>query len=186
MREVDSESGEKAFRIQQEFQVLIGLKIGKCSNIFATRLFHFCAVGSQAEPLNELYVLAVECPWRIEKANQILVGSEDYSVKATDNDDPTWEPGTQVGHLQDQKLRELLGEFKNGEISNARNEFIVESIEGDALGGFRLGLSGAFVLSVFPSSGKEMEWMLRRPPRSYLALMNGVLNGTLVTDSAFR
>jgi hypothetical protein len=179
MQIVDTQCESKTVRIRQAFQILIGLKLGKSSNIFATRLFHFYAIAPQNEHLNELYVLVVECPWRIERANQIFVGSEDYSLPATDNDDPGWQSGTQSGHLQDQKLRELMGELEHGEIFNTGDDFVVKSVEADALGGFRIGFSGAYILSVFPSSGIEMEWMLRRPPDNYLALMNGHLHGTL-------
>jgi len=99
-------------RIQERLTGLIGLRLFKSWNIFATRVFYFARPG--VLPLQEEYRLAIECPWRIEGDDQIEVGSEDYCMPASDNLDPEWDPNSQVGNLQDEKLQKLFGETKQG------------------------------------------------------------------------
>lgn len=176
VQQINKNYGGKASKIRHEFAPLVGLTLYKCSSIYATRSFHFSRGQAEGKEYGDVYVLVVECPWRIETEGQILVGCEDYNIKADDNDDPLWETGMQTGHLQDQKLLELMGEFVHGDIFNTSSNFVVESVEADSVGGFSIIFSGAYCLSVFPASNKEMEWMLRRPPHEYLALMNGELS----------
>ena len=82
------------------------------------------------------------------------------------------------GHLQDKKLRELLGEVKAGDIVNAGSGLVVESVEADRYGGLRIGLTERLCLSVFPASNTQMEWILIRPGGGGLVLMKGLLNRT--------
>ena len=166
--------------IEGALKGLIGLKLFKSWNVFATRMFYFVGPGFENTTDDGDYRLTLECPWRIEQADRILVGNEDYGLRSDSNSDPTWDPGeAQWGHRQDQRLEEILGESKNGAIFNTGTQLVVESVTCDALGGFQLHLSGDFMLSVFPASAATMEWMLSSRTRGNLALMNGELSQRL-------
>jgi len=169
---------EKMSEIEGMLKELVGLQLFKSWNIFGTRMFYFAALGFENKADDGDYRITLECPWRIEQHDRIVVGSEDYGLRATGNSDPAWNPtDMQWGHLQDQKLEEILGESKNGAIFNTRSELVVESVKADSLGGFQLRLSGGYALSVFPASVVEMEWLLSRRAGGHLALANGSISG---------
>jgi hypothetical protein len=173
-------STSKTAIVQAKFRGLVGLQLFKSWNVFATRLFYFAFPGSVTRGDDGEFVLSLECPWRIEKLDQILVGSEDYGTRARSNSDEAWKPDMQWGHPQDEKLKELLGKEEKGEILSTRSDLIVESVEVDAVGAFRLQLSGGYNLATFPSTGDEMEWLLKQRNGRYLILMNGNLHGSLL------
>jgi hypothetical protein len=180
MKPDSSVSSSKTAIIQSRFAGLVGLQLFKAWNVFATRMFYFATRSAEARGNDGEYVLTLECPWRIEEADHILVGSEDYGVRAGGNTDEAWEPDMQWGQLQDQKLRELLGKEEDGAIVSTRSDLIVESVEPDSGGGFRLHLSGAYTLAVFPTTDSDMEWLLRQRGGGYLILMNGDVQGSLI------
>lgn len=98
--------------------------------------------------------LTVECPWRLELDDSILVGSEDYGTKADSNLDPDWDPTEiQSGHRQDEILARILGTEQNGTIVNTGNGFLVHATEADQFGGVTISLSGGYRLSLFPAGG---------------------------------
>lgn len=105
---------------------------------------------------------------------RILVGSEDYYAAAGGNTDPAWEPGMPTGHLQDQKLTELFGEIRDGEVINTGPALVVHSVEADRYGGFQIHLSGECSIAVLPCSCNQMEWILMFPAGGSLMLINGV------------
>jgi hypothetical protein len=165
---------DKAETIHESFSVLVGLKLVRSQSFFATRHFYF---GQDVDPSAALYTLGVECSWRIRRGDTIIVGSEDYSERGDDNTDESWNVDMPIGHLQDEQLVDLMGgELKAGSVINTGADLIVEFVEADKQGGFRLGLSEAYVLEVFPASVRQMEWVLSPPDGGGLILMNGVLN----------
>src|SRR5437868_14384786 len=105
---------DKAKEIRESLSVLIGLRLARSVNWCATRNFYFGRADTQIE--DALYTVSLDCPWRIQRDDVILVGSEDYSERAEDNTDESWEAGMPTGHLQNQKLAELFGELKGGSI----------------------------------------------------------------------
>jgi hypothetical protein len=167
---------EKPAKIEAALGELIKLKLFKSWNVFGTRMFYFGPVGQDAAE-DGAFRLTLDCPWRIEQYSRILVGYQDYGLKASDNSDPNWNPqDDQLGHLQDQKLKEILGATEGGYIFNVRNILVVESVRADAVGGFQIGLSGGYALSVFPLGVDEVEWLLSRPTGGNLALQGNVLS----------
>jgi len=160
---------------QDNLGKLLGQKLLRSRNFCATRHFYFGEPGSEVDADEPHYTLGLECPWRIQTDDLIVVGSEDYYERAENNTDQSWEPGMPSGHLQDQKLAELLGELRDGDAVNTRSKFIVESVEVDRYGGFRLGLTGGYIMQVFPSSKKRMEWIFTLPSGGSVMLMNGTL-----------
>lgn len=170
---------QKAIEIERALKALIDLHLFKSWNILATRIFYF-AVPGQDPTEDGQYRLTLECPWRIERENSILVGAEDYWLKAEGNSDPHWSPTEmQWGHLDDQKLKKIMGQERNGSLFNPQADLIVESVRADDLGGFQLSFSGGYILSVFPASDAELEWLFSRGVGGTLALMEGVLSGSL-------
>ena len=168
---------ETKFTIEDSLKELIGLQLFKSWNIFGTRMFYFAAPNSK--PLDDGdYRLTLECPWRIEAGNRILVGWEDYGTRADDNSDPNWNRvEDQWGHRQDERLEAIFGETKNGVIHNKGDALVVEHATADGLGGFQLHLSGGYLLAVFPTSEADMEWLLSGRNGRHLSLMNGKLSG---------
>lgn len=159
--------------IEDALNELIGLQLFKSWNIFGTRMFYFAAPNSK--PLDDGdYRLTLECPWRIEAGNRILVGWEDYGIRADDNSDPNWNRvEDQWGHRQDQKLEAVLGMTASGAIHNTGPDLIVKGATADSLGGFQLHLSGGFLLAVFPTSEADMAWLLSGRTGRRISLMNG-------------
>lgn len=164
---------DKAEQISHGLAALLGLRMLRCRNVYATRIFFFGQSNEQVD--SALYTLGLECPWRVEKHDMIMAGSEDYNEKAQDNTDESWEAGMPSGHLQDQGLLEVLGESKDGYIVNTGTGLVVESVEGDRFGGIRIVMSGSCLLEVFPASRDQMEWIFSPPTGGSLILMNGVL-----------
>jgi hypothetical protein len=165
--------GNKAEEIRHGLAALVGQRLLRSRNLFATRMFLFGQSSLQVD--SALYTLGLECPWRVEKHDVILAGAEDYYEKAEANTDESWEAGMPSGHLQDQGLVELLGELREGYIINTGAGLVVESVEGDRFGGFRIGMSESCVLEVFPASRNQMEWIFSPPIGGSLILMNGAL-----------
>lgn len=168
---------ENAGTIRKHLSSLVGQRLVRSRNFCATRHFYF---GQENLDAAFLYTLGVDCPWRIRRHDTIVAGAADYYVRAEDNLAESWEVGTATGHLQNQKLAELLGELKGDLILNTGADLVVRSVEADGCGGFRIDMAGDCVLEVFPSSRSQMEWifMLPLPRRRAWVFMNGVLNRT--------
>lgn len=170
----------KAATVRKIFSDLTGLELLGSTSVFATRTFAF---GHKLQPpqQNAVFTLVVECPWRIESGDEILTGFDDYRIPAAGNLDPSWDPNSQTGSLQEQRLTEWLGaDRQDGKSSAFDRSIVVNDIEADEFGGLRIILSGACCLSVFPASAGEMEWMLRKVDQGYVLLMKGQLAGTLL------
>jgi hypothetical protein len=164
-------------KIEEALRPLIGLQLFKAWNIFATRLLYFATPGEHPTSEDGDYRITLECPWRIEQEGCIIVGSEDYGLRASTNLDPAWDPTEmQWGHRQDEKLVDLLGESRNGVIFNTGIKLVVESLEGDAFGGFRLYLSGGYTLGAFPTTDGALEWLLSPRQGASISWTNGNLS----------
>lgn len=177
-------AAERAANMERALNEIKGLQLIKSWNVFATRMFYFAAPGTENREGDGDYRLTLECPWRIERPDGSLIGSEDYGIPADDNADPNWDPNSQKGSLQDQQLAKLLGKTKTGEIINTRPDLIVQSIEIDSLGGFRLSLSGGYALALFPATDAEMQWSLSRTAGGYSTLMNGEFSEGVISRSS--
>ncbi|MGA9669977.1 MAG: hypothetical protein WBQ94_12265 [Terracidiphilus sp.] len=157
---------------------IVGLMMLGSRSFCATRHFYFGSDTLQFGLNRSHYTLGLECPWRIRKSSLIMVGSDDYSEKAEGNDDPAWEPGMHSGHLQDQRLAELLGELREGSIVTTHSGFTVRRVELGACGDIQIELEPGWVLEVFPDGSKSMQWIFKSPDQPSIVLMNGVLNRT--------
>jgi hypothetical protein len=170
--------------IERAFTALAGYQLFKSWNVFATRFFYFSREAPCKTDKGD-YRLTIESPWRIEHSNSLFVGSADYGVRANSNSDPTWNPTeTQVGHLQDEQLAKMFGEERNGSIYNTGQHLRVIGVKADNLGGFRMSLSGDFTLEVFPTSSRELDWLLSRTGGGNVALNAARLTGSLLDGGA--
>lgn len=159
-------------------QRVVGLQLRSSRNFFATRHFYFGKVSQSGPSDRGCFTFGVECPWHLRKPGAVLVGFEDYYEQAEGDADLSRKPGDPSGGVQDQLLAELLGELRNGEITNTGPGFIVEAIELQAWGGIRISLSQRHVLEIFPASAGAMEWIFMQPGKASLVFMNGVINRT--------
>jgi hypothetical protein len=168
-------SGEKVMNteITDVLKRLVGQHLLKSRNFCATRYFYFGDRSAVPEGDERVYSLGLECPWRVQTSGRILVGSEDYYERAESNTDPSWEPGEPGGDLQSEKLAELLGELKDGDVVTTKPGFTVDSAEVDAHGGVLLRFVGNLSLCAFPCSVGEMEWHLILPERGSIMLIKG-------------
>ena len=168
-------SDNAAEDIRSTLRGIVGLRLVGSRNFCATRHFYFGNAAPRAG-VDHSHYLGVECPWRIRRLGLIVVGSDDYYAKAEANDDPSWEPGMPGGHLQDERLAESLGEFKEGEIITTHPGLTVKDVELDGCGDIRIELEANWVLEVFPDGAKRMQWIFTSPDRPSLILMDGVVN----------
>jgi hypothetical protein len=101
------------------------------------------------------YELQIECPWRLTSPEGIVVGAEDRQRPATGSAQE-WDR-EEAESLCDAKLRGFMNR-------TTEEERVVEKIEGDVAGGFRLVLKNGCALEVFPcdSSGREGWRIVRR------------------------
>ncbi len=79
----------------------------------------------------------------------------------------------------DEKLASLMGELRNAAVFETRGDLVVESVEVDAVGGFRLSLSGGTVFAVFPASEVQTDWLLARRGGESLGLISGRPEGVM-------
>jgi len=114
----------------------------------------------------------------MRKAGLIIVGYDDYRERAEGNDDPDWEPNMLGGHLQDQKLVELLGEQREKGIATTHPGFTVTGVKLDECGDIQIKFESNCVLEVFPDGSKSMQWGFKSPDQPSFVLMNGVVNKT--------
>jgi hypothetical protein len=159
---------------QEDLQRLIGQTLLKSRNFCGTRHFYFGESSLKPDTDRPCYTLGLECPWRIQTRERIVVGSEDYDPPPEGKANPTAEPATMSILLQDQRLAELLGELRDGDVTNTGHELTVDSVEADRYGGFQVGMTGGYSLAVFPCSREQMEWILILPGGGSLMLINGV------------
>jgi hypothetical protein len=132
--------------IRRELRRLLGQKLQRSRKFFATRHFYFAEPGRVVGGGGSHFTLGLECAWRIQTREQIIVGSEDYYEPADQNTDPNWDPEMPGGHLQDQKLVELMGELADGDIINRGRDLVVTSVDADVYGGLEIGLTGGYSL----------------------------------------
>lgn len=128
-------------------------------------MLHFGNLRHTDRGLVGRYALHIQCPWRIEGGNQIVVGSSDYYSRADDNLDASWEPGTVTGHLQNQILGTLFEgiDVDGRSYINQTAHFEVTKVSSDCFGGAMVFFTGGYVLVLFPSGSRGEAWRLFEP-----------------------
>ena len=105
------------------------------------------------------YSLHIQCPWRIVGPEGIIVGSEDRNYPEDEESD--WSEFDPDGPTRSEAR--ISGWLEQHEES----PLVVDSVEANHVGGFKLFLSKGFVLEVFPAHSLRGEtcdyWRLIRP-----------------------
>lgn len=106
------------------------------------------------------FSLHIQCSWRISDSGNIIVASKDRFYRAGDN------PYSNLEEFEwdvqgANRCDELVSQLTQKQIFNL---MIVSSIEGDNLGGLKLGFRNGYQLEVFPDISFEAEcWRFFRP-----------------------
>jgi hypothetical protein len=155
--------------IRNALDPLVGLRLAAATTTGNLRSFCFGALrrDSDGQLIGDFvdFALRVSWPWRIEGAGMIVVGSGDYHDRASDNEDPKWPPGKPWGTRQSELIEILLGgnDPETHVIVDTTDRLVVEAITPDRIGGASLFLSGGFKLVAFPSSTRDIDWILDPP-----------------------
>ena len=156
-----------ADEVKLELQPLIGLKLSRTALAADMRTLQFgnTEVRIGGGVVGE-YALHLQCPWRLDCDTGAITGSDDlfepYEKSEQRDESFDYEKG---GSLQERLLRDLLKGYdtNTGQIVNTTNLLTVESVQSDVAGGFSLGLSGGYRLSVFAHGTRREAWRLFRP-----------------------
>jgi len=129
-------------KIQQSLQQLIGYKFTRTRRTGAIECLHFSIEKQTGE-----FGIHLQCPWRITKDNAILVGYNDLTEQPdeTAEFDDNFDWDEQMGNLRDVKMANFLNSGK----------YIVELVEADNLGGFKLAFNDNIELTVFPTMSSK-------------------------------
>jgi len=169
----------KAKEAEDVLKGIVGLRLyGSSAPVCGTRFFYFGSSTSQVGQDGTHYRLGLECPWRMRKAGLIIVGNDDRNERDEGNDDPDWEPTMPGGDLQRQKLVELLGECRKGDIATTHPGFTVTNVKLGECGDIEIEFESNCILEVFPDGSKSMQWTIKSPDQPSFVLMNGVVNKT--------
>jgi hypothetical protein len=143
---------------------LTGLQLSVARRAADMRVFHFGRVRVTEGGSVGDFALHIQCPWRINRRDEILTGRSDLwqPVDADgDVDWDNWDYDTD-GNLQDHKLATLLAGYDSRTRSsvNTTDLLMVEGIDADDHGGVTISLSGGYQLVIFPSGSTGEDWRL--------------------------
>jgi hypothetical protein len=149
--------------IERATTVLIGKVLLQCNRAADLAAFHFAIrpkVQSRGSDLGEVgeYSLHVQCPWRITRADQVVVGSSDlyYRAKvdpANSLEDFDWD---REPNRRDELLRDMFEKAEDG--------FLVQELNVGEAGSLHIVMAGGLSLDVFPNDSVGGEhWRLFNP-----------------------
>lgn len=156
-----------AAEVKEALGALIGLRLSlsaySCLQVFGFGQTQPRDGGTIAE-----YSLHVQCPWRLVRESRLICGSFDRFLRedGTYSDDDGWDPLD--GSLLDVILMRLFQNVRTMRtrmpLENKTGDLVVtDVVEVDDFGGFTLGLSPDYALSVFPSGSTGEYWRLFKP-----------------------
>lgn len=151
--------------IERALQVLIGLPLTDAGRTLGLEWFQFGALRDVEGRLSRqkkvgAFALHVQVTWRITGPMGIVVAWNDRYFAA--GEDPyldygsfDWEsPGA---NRCDERINEFF-------VERAQTPLVVESVQGDSVGGFRLTLTDGYALEAFPDTSLKGEyWRLLQP-----------------------
>ncbi len=151
--------------ISRALRPLIGLKLSVARNAGNMKVLHFGDLRRTDRGLLGKYALHINCPWRMEHDGRIVTGSADFYIRADDNEDEEWEPGTVTGHLQNQILAELFQGYdaETRSYTNQTDHFWVTDVSSDRVGGVQIRFTGNYQIMLFPCASRGEEWRLLEP-----------------------
>lgn len=150
--------------IERALQVLVGLPLTGAGRTAGLAWFQFGvlrdAEGRFGHKKVGAFALHVQVTWRIIGPTGIVVAWNDRFFAAgedpyLDYDNFDWEPPG--ANRCDERMNQFFA-------ARAQTPVVVESVAGDAVGGFRLMLTDGFALEAFPDTSLEGEnWRLFQP-----------------------
>lgn len=165
--------------IEKVLSALLGLKLSIIRRAATMRNFHFGEIKITEKGSIGDFALHVQCPWRFEKQEQLIAGSGDIWTPKDSNDlNENWNYETD-GNLQDSIFEKLFGprDQRTKSFINSGQGYIVTSVQGDALGGLVLTLSGDSKISIFPASNSDEYWRFFKPGKKEKHFVVGKLVG---------
>jgi len=159
MGQLGDQDGDRRLQYAAALENLVGKTITRAWHAATLRGFAF---GGFDNDEKAPWSFHIQCSWRIETQNAIITGSEDWFERANPElaDDDDWDPGN-GGSLQEARLRELFRDPDScGAIANNSALLTCTSFEVDALGSVVIGLTGGFMLRVFPAGSRGEHWRI--------------------------
>ncbi len=158
---------EVADEIRAHLKPLVGLKLSRTSRVADMRCFHFGELHEVEQGAVGQYALHVQCPWRIEGTEGVVVGRSDLLEPADESaeiDPDTWDCD-ENGNLQDELIDTFMQGYdpQTGSFADDMDMLVVEAVLGDACGGAVLTLSGGLRLTIFPDGTRGEDWRIFRP-----------------------
>jgi hypothetical protein len=154
-----------AAKVNRALSPLIGLRLEKIAFAAMFRMFHFASrqIDGSIEDAHSIWALHVDCPWRLDLNDAVLVGSDDWSERA-DGTTPSedWSPQS-GGSLQEAVLRSVLQDPECGErlpLRNRTDGLVVETVLADTWGGCVIVMSPGYRLTLFPNSVAHECWRI--------------------------
>jgi len=159
-----------AHQIVVAFGPVYGLKLAISRNAGNMKVFHFGEIKPHPDGKGTVgrFALHIQCPWRIVTSNQILTGSADWwkpAVQEGAGDLETWSRERPTPSLQETVLARLFEHYDAETKShvNDADQLVVQQVEADDYGGFKIHLSGGYRLEVFPDGIHGEDWRLFEP-----------------------
>ncbi len=150
--------------IEETLHPLRGLRLSIARRAADMRGFHFGEIKPTPRGTSGVYVLHIQCAWRIDGSDGIVTGSSDLwrpAEKGPEFDWDTWHY-EKSENLQDQKIGLLLQDYDATTRSyvNTTSLLVVEDIKADCCGDVTITLSGGYRLRLFPDCSVEENWRL--------------------------
>lgn len=159
-----------AHQIVLAFGPVYGLKLAISGNAGSMKVFHFGEIKPHPDGKGTIgqFALHIQCPWRIVTSNQILTGSADWwepSAHDAAGDLETWTRERPTPSSQETVLARLFGHYdaETKSYINDADQLVVQQVEADDFGGFKIHLSGGYRLEVFPDGIHGESWRLFEP-----------------------
>jgi hypothetical protein len=145
-----------ADRITSELQVLIGQPIGDCWRAANMQVFEFGPRRQRQNRKGEVVEVSdirlhIQCRWRFIDAQSILFGRDDLNYPADETTPPEhfdWDKADSVLDVAQRKWFDKHRPLRP----------MVQEVQGDAYGGFRIALAGGFALECFPCDSRRGEY----------------------------
>jgi hypothetical protein len=141
-------------KINRTLEQLIGLELTRTTRAANMECLKFGQqlINDKVHGLLNIgqFGIHLQCPWRITKGQEILIGSFDLYDQADQNAkyDPDFNWDRPDANLRDKKLNELIRD----------NRLTVEKIVTDDFGGFEITFTANVKLMTFPANSLEYEY----------------------------
>lgn len=145
-----------ADRITSELQVLIGQPIGDCWRAANMQVFEFGPRRQRQNRKGEVVEVSdirlhIQCRWRFMDTQSILFGRDDLNYPADETTPPEQFDWDKADSVLDVAQREWFDKHRP-------LRPMVQEVQGDAYGGFRIALAGGFALECFPCDSRRGEY----------------------------